>query len=289
MKTNDWIKKLYEFQSQHEAEYKLPTAYWMPEGVDAWLHRRKLIQVLPLIQNSPDSKWLTIGDGRFGSDAYFLNKMGVHAVASSISDATLKVALERGYIQEYKVENAERMTSSDGEFDYVLCKESYHHFPRPPLAFYEMLRVASKAVILIEPIEGPNRLLDWLRNSVVKKLVRGDQSALFEPSGNFIYRVSIREIEKMMNAINGSIIAVRFFNTFYHPKLASQINGFTIGSLLTKLAISIQDLLCHLRLMNYGLATIIAFKTPATPEIQQALRDSGYHLIYLPQNPYLSD
>lgn len=42
----------------------------------------------------------------------------------------------------------------DDAFDYVLCKDSYHHMPRPMIALYQMLRVARRAVVLIEP-PGP--------------------------------------------------------------------------------------------------------------------------------------
>lgn len=289
MNMKEWLEKHYKSQTHHEAEYNLPMMFWMPEGVDAWLHNRKYAQILPLIRSFPDANWLTIGDGRFGADAYYIQTHGGNAVPSSISDSTLKIALERGYIKEYKIENAEKMQSVDNEFDFVLCKESYHHFPRPSLALYEMLRVASQAVVLIEPIEGASRFLDWLRNTVVKKFIRGDQTALFEPSGNFIYRASIREIEKMMTSINGSLIAVKQFNSFYHPSLASQKIGFTPGALLTKGAIFLQDLLGFFGLMNYGLATIIIFKIPCPPALQKILKKSGFHLIHLPKNPYLSD
>jgi len=260
-----------------------------PEGVDPWLHNRKYERILPLIQSFPDATWLTIGDGHFGSDAYFLLTHGAKAIPFNISDSTLKIALERGNIPEYKIENAENMLSSDNEFDFILCKESYHHFPRPILAFYEMLRAASRAVILIEPIEGPNRLMDWLKSTAIKNFLRGDQTALFEPTGNILYRVSIREIEKIMIGLNGSLIAVRFFNTFYHPKLASQKNGRTVGAILTKLAIYFQDVLCFLGLMNFGLATIIVFKSSVSPEIKKTLIKNGFRLIHLPKNPYLTE
>lgn len=54
-----------------------------------------------------------------------------------------------------RVENAEKLSSPNETLDFVLCKESYHHFTRPMLALYEMLRVATKAVVLIEPNESP--------------------------------------------------------------------------------------------------------------------------------------
>ena len=32
--------------------------------------------LVPLIEANPDSKWLTVGDGSYGSDAYFLQSKG---------------------------------------------------------------------------------------------------------------------------------------------------------------------------------------------------------------------
>jgi len=289
MDIKEFTNKHYNNQAKFEANHKLPMIFWNPNGVDAWLHNRKYHHLLPLIKQFPDATWLTVGDGRFGSDAFFLRTQGVNAISSSISDSTLKIALERGYIPAYRIENAEQMNRLENEFDFVLCKESYHHFPRPALAFYEMLRVASKALILIEPIEGGMRPLDWLRNTAVKTLLRGDRSALFEPSGNFIYRVTIREVEKMMIAIDGSFIAVKKFNTFYHPKLASQQNGFTVGALLTKFAIAIQNVFSTIGLINFGLATIIIFKGPVRSDLRKALGHQGFELIDLPQNPFIGE
>lgn len=277
----------YKNQAKNEANLKLPMIFWNPNGVDVWLHNRMYHHLLTLIKFFPDANWLTIGDGRFGSDAFFLRTQGANVVSSSISDSTLKIALERGYISTYRIENAEQMNSKENEFDFVLCKESYHHFPRPALAFYEMLRVASIALILIEPIEGGLRLLDWLKNTAVKNMLRGDRSALFEPSGNYLYRVTIHEVEKMMTAINGSFIAVKKFNSFYHPKLASQQYGLTVGALLTRFAIFIQNVFSRTGLMNFGLATIIIFKGPVQSDLRKVLGHQGFKLIDLPQNPYL--
>ena len=54
-------------------------------------------------------------------------------------------------IKNYKIENAENLSFEDKTIDFILCKESYHHFPRPMVALYEMLRVARNGVLLIEP------------------------------------------------------------------------------------------------------------------------------------------
>ncbi|MCX7986598.1 MAG: class I SAM-dependent methyltransferase, partial [Bacteroidales bacterium] len=54
---------------------------------------------------------------------------------------------------KYRKENAEQLSVPDNSYDYVSCREALHHFPRPYLALYEMLRVSKKGIIIIEPID----------------------------------------------------------------------------------------------------------------------------------------
>ena len=283
----EWSYKRHaEVERQHE---ELPSVYTHPDSVDAWQHIRMLETALPLLRAFPDSTWLTIGDGRYGSDAFVLHGRGADVTASSLSDAMLTIAHQQGYIQQYRTENAESISQPDNSYDFILCKQSYHHFPRPAIAFYEMLRVARRAVVLIEPIEGRPRLLDWAKQ-VFKKLIRGDQTVEFESSGNFLYRTSVREIEKMLTALGHPCIAVKRFNDFFHPRLARQTNqGLSLGRVATRAGILAQDLFCSVRLLNYGLATIIAFKIDPGTEVSQALKHQGYEFSQLPRNPYVGD
>ena len=46
-------------------------ATWMKEGtLDRWRHKGMLQPIKPFI--SYDETWLTVGDGRFGTDAHFI-------------------------------------------------------------------------------------------------------------------------------------------------------------------------------------------------------------------------
>ncbi len=150
--------KSYKQHAEHlkkytqDGEKAIHAKTWFEKDtVDAWRHQR-MYQVLdPILITEPQSKWLTVGDGRYGKDAKYITEKGGDALATDISKHLLKEAKDLGYITKYKVENAESLTFHDLTFDYVLCKESYHHFPRPMLALYEMLRVAKSGVLLIEP------------------------------------------------------------------------------------------------------------------------------------------
>ena len=38
---------------------------------------------------------------------------------------------QRQQIDDYSVENAERLSFADHQFDFAFCREAYHHMPRP--------------------------------------------------------------------------------------------------------------------------------------------------------------
>lgn len=264
----------------------LPSCYIRPNSVDAWRHRRMLESVLPIITEYPDSKWVTVGDGRFGSDAFFLQEQGVDVVATSISSHTLEMAHAQGLIRKYSAENAEALHFADNSVDFVLCKESFHHFPRPALGFYEMLRIARRGIVLIEPIEGPQKPLGALRN-LAKRMLRRGVSDQFEVSGNFIYRISIREAYKMLTALGHPCIAWKGINDFwYQPFEAADFNRLSVEALGTRLGIGVQDLFARMRLLNYGLAAIICFQEPPGTTLTSRLRSFGFSVMTLPQNPY---
>ena len=51
---------------------------------------------------------MTVGDGAYGADAYFLKENGADVLATNINDDNLKIAAERGFIDKFKAENAEK-------------------------------------------------------------------------------------------------------------------------------------------------------------------------------------
>ena len=62
----------------------------------------------PLLESDPSSRWLTVGDGRYGRDAKYISDKQGKVLATDISEYLLKEAKENGFIEEYKVENAEK-------------------------------------------------------------------------------------------------------------------------------------------------------------------------------------
>jgi ubiquinone/menaquinone biosynthesis C-methylase UbiE len=248
----------------------------------------------PILNSDPKAKWLTVGDGRYGTDAKYIIDKGCEAIASDISDSLLKEAKDLEYIPEYKKENAESLSFNDSEFDYVFCKEAYHHFPRPMLAFYEMLRVASKGVLLIEPNDPyiNNKvsviIFRYLKNIIKFIFRRETNQHNFEESGNYMFTISRREIEKVALGLNHKIIAFKGINDVYFAgvefeKLSEK------GPLQKKIraSISIANFLCRLGVVDYGILAAIIFKQEPSSELLQQLVKKGYEIIHLPDNPYI--
>ena len=138
--------------------------WFRTDTANAWRLQRMYRQLDPLLALEANSTWVTIGDGRYGLDAKYIADHGIPVVATNITSALLKEGKEMGIISDYQAENAESLTFTDEQFDYAFCKEAYHHFPRPMIALYEMLRVAKKGVVLMEPN-------DYIVNKSAAKLI----------------------------------------------------------------------------------------------------------------------
>lgn len=282
----DEIEQSYARQAASEQLMNLPTRYTKPDSIDNWRHTRMLDHTRSIWQKFPESTWITVGDGRFGSDAAYLYAHGVNVVATSLTDERLKYAHEQGYFPAFRAENAEHISLQDGAVDFVLCKEAYHHFPRPPIALYEMLRVARIGVVIIEPLDNP-KLLDGLKK-MLKRIIRGDREMQFEPSGNFLYRLNIRELKKLMIAMGGEHLAIKGFNDFFHARLGGHdAHGLNVGSVFTRLGIVVQDVLSRIGLLGYGLGCVVVFKPGMGGNTLEPLRESGFECVDLPKNPYM--
>ena len=295
-------EKSYQTHSDHYEDYRNggsraehARTWRSQDTVDSWRHIRLYGALDPILIHEKDSKWLTVGDGRFGRDARYILDQGAEALATDISDALLEEAKNEGYIEHFQKENAERLSFDDSEFDYTFCKESYHHFPRPPIALYEMLRVSRKGILLMEPNDdfiSDSFLTGFSRNvKIVIKRILGKIASKhsFEETGNFVFRVSQREMEKVAIGLDYRYIAVKGYNDIYLK--GAECESLSANGPLqrkTKTMIRVADLLCKLRLMTHTVLAIYIFKEEPSSQILQELTRSGFKVIDLPKNPYIS-
>ncbi len=281
---NEWLDI-----ANNQEKFLHASSWFNKNTLDYWRHARIRSSALPVITDGKNKKWLTVGDGRFGTDANYLMAHGVEDVmATDISDTLLKIGSDRGFIKKYSAQNAESLKFSDEEFEYTYCKESYHHFPRPYIALYEMLRVSKFGIILTEPAQQKQSFL----LKIIKKLIgKKSNPHSFETIGNYVYTISTSEIEKLMLGIGLRYYAYFNMNDHYIPGVEEiKIIGGTfyekLKCLEIKLIIKFKDFLSKIRLINANLITIVIFKEIPNPSLIVALVKFGYTFVELPKNPY---
>jgi SAM-dependent methyltransferase len=279
-----------EIRLAHSAVDGIRDLFTCRGSMDFYMHERMMDLVNPIIAAYPEAHWLTIGDE--GQDGWMLRQRGAAAVtASSLSDVRLQRAAELGFLAGIPVRalNAEELDCAEAAFDLVLCRQAYHHVRRAPLAFYEFMRVSRRGVVLIEPIEGPRRPLEFVR-ALAKMTLRHRSPIydLFEPSGNYIFRISERDVFRMVTALEIPWFAIKTFNTFYLRRLAAQPSSSLIARAIYRLGIGLQDFLCFCRLMNPGLCVIFVPTEQEPQSVRERLRKAGFRIVATPKNPYTS-
>lgn len=272
---------------------------WLDQELtlNSWRHDRILDLLKPMIDLDHTLSWLTVGDGRYGTDANALFRLGATKVmCTDISDRLLKIGNEKGFIKDFSAQNAEKLTFMNDEFDFTLCKEAYHHFPRPHIALHEMLRVSKLGVILMEPqdtiIEAKflNKLLPFIKRLLGRSPNRDGHG--FEPVGNYVFSISKRELEKVQLGMHRRYIAYKYVNDYYETgyefvQLDSQNKSDIMKIWKTKLIINIRNFLSRFNLMSSGLLVAILFKEDPSPLLIKSLKHSGWQVKCLPRNPYL--
>ncbi|WP_246001428.1 class I SAM-dependent methyltransferase [Mucilaginibacter gracilis] len=289
---SEWYNLHYPTEANKVAYYKKVKAL-SDDTVSKWLQNIFFRCLTPLLV-TPSQKWLTVGDA-YGFDAQYILSNGGNALATDLNIDFLKVAKDEEIIREYAAENAEKLSFDNDKFDYVLCKESYHHFPRPYAALYEMIRVAKKGIVVIEPQDPVSKMpLLLLLNNLLANYVHllnkvWKNRFSYEPVGNFVYKVSEREFEKFAAGLNLPLVAFKKINPNFYFQGAADVKTDDKNSkfLLIKIKKKLLDILVSLKILpGQVLATIVFKQFPNDNELKK-LKKTGYHLVYIPKNPYL--
>lgn len=299
MDTNFHEKSYSRHQQSYRVEAEQPAAnyrnWFLSDNADFWRHRRKLQFIDPLLEKNKGKSWLCIGDGRFGTSSMYIDWKGGSATATDITGTLLKKSLEEQLIQRMDVQNAEAITYADDSFDYVFCKEAYHHFPRPFIGMYEMLRVSRNAVVLIEPrdIALSPLPLTWCRQlkNMVKRALKRPVYDLdyynYEEVGNYVYSVAEREFEKLALGLNLPAVAFRTFDDVYFPGV-EQERATSEFPLFRKIQRELKRLrllrLIGLHSSNY--LVVVVFKQQPDEELVRELEKNDYRVRKLPRNPH---
>lgn len=279
--------------AQVESESKTPSIIGESDTIDAWRHERQYAHLSTIIRLDPDANWLTVGDS--GADAFWLRQQGVEDVtASSLSDLQLQTLQRQGFLDGVKclALDGQNIDLPADSVDYVVCKEAYHHFEKPALGIYEMLRVARKGIVLLcEPYSVDGFYpLDALKRQL-KVILRRNTNHVnpeFEAAGNYVYGLSLSETRKIATALQLRPMFHRFISDFWVPRLVKRRKDDAMGRFAMSVAIGTQDMLAAGHLTRWGKITVVLFKSQPDAAMVDALRADHFQQAEIPVNPYLS-
>lgn len=130
-----------------------------PDRLTRYLRDRRLSIALAMLrEHMPDpygSLSALVVCGGVGGEGTFLASEGfVEVTVSDFSDTALSICQARDPRLRTLHLNAEAIELPDESYDLVLVQDGLHHLTRPTLGLSEMLRVARRAVVVIEPHSG---------------------------------------------------------------------------------------------------------------------------------------
>ena len=281
-----FICKNYERQSKHFEifleERKDIAASWFDSGsADYWRHQRcyEFFECF----SSKQSSWLTIGDGRWGLDSIRIRAFGFQNVLpTDLTSSLLEQAKSQGFIEDYRVENAEKLSFFDDEFDFVFCKEAFHHFPRPYIALYEMLRVAKSGVFLSEPNDRPEEV-DFLTGRFWEQV---KIKAEYEECANYVYPFSRSEAVKVALGSNLPQVLFKGLNDHYIKGVEFEPADRERSEIFRKVTDEIErlDRLCLEGKADYKTIMVGLLKKPLDELSKDNFIAQGWQVLDLPRS-----
>ena len=195
---------------------------------DRRLHRA-LAEVRKLHGASVENFSVLVVCGGVGGEAsFFVNHGFADVTNTDFSSNALQVCQRRDPRLKTHLLNAEAMDFDDRSFDLVVVQDGLHHLPRPVLGLNEMVRVARRAVIVLEPHTG-----------LVAKAI-GTEWERHGDAVNFVYRWN-REFfrQAILSQLLEAPLAIRVVRLWDHNsllrKVVSKLGGGGVSLLAARL------------------------------------------------------
>ena len=125
-------------------------------------------------------------------------------------------------------------------------------------------------------------------NTVRSLSGKATPSHQFEESGNYVYTVSRREIEKAALGLGLPSVAFKGINDFYQEGIErekAQDGNRVFRKVRSRIALN--DLLCSLGLKPPVKTCAVILKKKPDELFRRKLNDHGFSVIDLPENPYI--
>jgi hypothetical protein len=112
----------------------------------------------------------------------------------------------------------------------------------------------------------------------------------WETVGNYVFKVSEREIEKIAMGMGFPFIAFKRYEIFATHKTIEGLSDVPLNQRLyrkIKMKLAVRSLISSLGIVPHSSLCCVVFKEQPGEEIVKKMKDKGFITIQLPANPYL--
>ena len=168
-KTEIWLDHRFNMRDKkgiyhaHEPIYGFRKGHSEPDTVGKYINAYQIMKALSHLEFN---SLLDVGAAE-GYKAFLARTLfGAKVNCSDLSKIACKRASEIFHIDSVPAD-IRRLPFRDAEFDVVLCSETLEHVPDYQSAFYELLRVARKAVVITVPHEPKHKVDKYVKEKVI--------------------------------------------------------------------------------------------------------------------------
>lgn len=162
--------------------------------------------------NIENWKVLIICGGVGGEGVFFMNAGFKDVTLSDFSQNSLELANILAPQLKTILLNAESMDVEVDAYDLIVVQDGLHHLPRPSLGFTEMLRIAKKAVMVIEPYD-----------SLVGNIA-GTEWEVHGDAINYVYRWNKKMVEQTVRSyLLREYDSIKVFHLWDHNSVINKL------------------------------------------------------------------
>lgn len=144
-----------------------------------------------------------------GMTSEYYVKEGTDVTGTDISPECIKRAKIRlqkyGFSAKFQMADSENLSFPDDSFDIVSVHDGLHHLKNPRKAVLEMIRVAKRGVVIIEPARALGTRISVLLGV----------SKDYEDVGNFVYRFRKDELTSWLKEFGIKKVLIKRYIMYY--------------------------------------------------------------------------
>jgi SAM-dependent methyltransferase len=198
LKTRNWLEERYRKHDAKGIYFAHQPIYGLGGGHSEDHPIMRYVNTYAIMSSLAHLKFDTLLDVG-GSEGYkaalAANLFGIKAQSSDLSEEACKRAQEIFHIRS-KQSDIHDLAFDDGEFDVVLCSETLEHTTNSTKALNELLRVASKAVIVTVPHDNP----DTVKLNLEKRKPHGHIHSFNLDSFNYLKTKGLEVIARRISS-----------------------------------------------------------------------------------------